>query len=89
MWCWPRFFAMNDNVRPHRTYVMLECIQTGDISQIKWQPHSLELDSTEHVLGILRHRNSASQINPRTIQELKPALLNKLCAVPQDLINTL
>lgn len=85
----PEFLLMDDNARPHRAYVVSEYLQTEDITRMDWPPYSPDLNPIEHVWNASGRRIAARQIPPRTLQELKSALLEEWRAIPQDLINTL
>ncbi len=60
-----------DNVRPQWVYVVLEYLQTEDISRMDWPPYSPDLNPIEHVWIALEHQILARQIPPRLSRSWK------------------
>ncbi|GFW73589.1 transposable element Tcb1 transposase [Trichonephila clavipes] len=43
------FLFMDDNARPHRVYIVDECLQSEDITRMDWPAYSPDLNPIEHV----------------------------------------
>ncbi|GFY26304.1 transposable element Tcb1 transposase [Trichonephila clavipes] len=83
------FLFMDDNARSHRTNIVDECLQLEDISRMDWPAYSPDLNPIEHVWDILGRRIAARQPPPTCLLELRRALLNEWCNIPQDQIDNL
>lgn len=62
----PEIWLVDDNARPHRTYVVSNYLQTKDFIRMDWLPYSPDLNPIDHVWGALGSRHSAHQIPPRS-----------------------
>ncbi|GBM39741.1 Transposable element Tc1 transposase [Araneus ventricosus] len=82
------FILMDDNARPHRALLVDEFLESEDIRRMDWPARSPDLNPIEHVWDALGG-NCNSQPPPRTIQEMKTALLNEWDQLPQEMINCL
>ncbi|GFT57413.1 transposable element Tcb1 transposase [Trichonephila clavipes] len=83
------FLFMDDNVRPHRAYIVDEWLQSEDITRMDWPAYSPDLIPIELVCDMLGRRIAACQ-PPRTcLPELRKALLDEWCNIPQDQIDNL
>ncbi|GFX01468.1 transposable element Tcb1 transposase [Trichonephila clavipes] len=83
------FLFMDDNARPHRANIVDECLQSEDITRMDWQTYSPDLNPIEHVWDMLGRRIAARQPPPTCLPELRRALLDEWCNVPQDQIDNL
>ncbi|GFY06318.1 transposable element Tcb1 transposase [Trichonephila clavipes] len=78
------FLFMDDNARPHRANIVDECLQSGDITRMDWPAYSPDLNPIEHMWDMLSQRIAARQPPPTCLPELRRALLDECCNIPQD-----
>ena len=71
----PDFILMDDNARPHRAHM-------------HWPARSPDLNPIEHAWDMLQHAVSTRPVQPRTLQELKDALVAEWRLIPQNRIRT-
>ncbi|GFX89075.1 transposable element Tcb1 transposase [Trichonephila clavipes] len=64
-----------------------EFIQSEDITRMDWPAYSPDLNPIEHVWDMLGRRIAARQLPPTCLPELRRALLNVWCSIPQDQID--
>ncbi|GFW73592.1 DDE_3 domain-containing protein [Trichonephila clavipes] len=83
------FLFMDDNARPHRAYIVDECLQSEDITRMDWPAYSPDLNPIEHVWDMLGRRIAARQPLLTCLPELRRALLDEWCNIPQDPIDNL
>ncbi|GFV87127.1 DDE_3 domain-containing protein [Trichonephila clavipes] len=83
------FLFMDDNARPHRANIVDECLPSEDITHMDWPAYSPDLNPIEHVWDMLGRRIAARQPPPTCLPELRRALLDKWCNIPQDQIDNL
>ncbi|GFT96719.1 transposable element Tc1 transposase [Trichonephila clavipes] len=83
------FLFLDDNARPHRANIVDECLQTEDITRMDWPAYSPDLNPIEHVWDMLGRRIAAHQPSPTCLPELRRALLDEWCNIPQDQIDNL
>ncbi|GFT48575.1 transposable element Tcb1 transposase [Trichonephila clavipes] len=83
------FLFMDDNARPHRANIVDECLQSEDITRMDWPEYSLDLNPIEHVWDMLGRRIVARQPPPTCLLELRRALLDEWCNIPQAPIDNL
>ncbi|GBL66778.1 Transposable element Tcb1 transposase [Araneus ventricosus] len=83
------FLFMDDNSRPHRANIVDECLQSEDITRMDWPAYSPDLIPIEHVWDMLGRRIAARQPPPTCLPELRRALLDEWCNIPQDQIDNL
>ncbi|GBL94421.1 hypothetical protein AVEN_7387-1 [Araneus ventricosus] len=85
----PEFILMDDNERPHRALLVDEFLENEDIRRMDWPARSPNLNLIEHVWDALGRAIATRNPPPRTIQEMKTALLNEWDQLPQEMINCL
>ncbi|GFT30025.1 DDE_3 domain-containing protein [Trichonephila clavipes] len=83
------FLFMNDNARPLRANIVDECLQSEDITRMDWPAYSPYLNPIDHVWDMLGRRIAARQPPPTCLPELRTALLDEWCNIPQDQIDHL
>ncbi|GBM75578.1 Cadherin-99C, partial [Araneus ventricosus] len=83
------FLFMDGNARPHRANIVDECLQSEDITRMDWPAYSPDLNPIEHVWDMLGRRIAARQPPPTCLPELRRALLDEWCNIPQDQIDNL
>ncbi|GFV81353.1 transposable element Tc3 transposase [Trichonephila clavipes] len=83
------FLFMDDNARFHRVNIVYECLQSEDITRMDWPAYSPDLNSIEHEWDMLGRRIAARQPPPTCLPELRRALLDEWCNIPQDQIDNL
>ncbi|GFW28635.1 DDE_3 domain-containing protein [Trichonephila clavipes] len=83
------FLFVVDNAHPHRAIIVDECLQLEDISRMDWPAYSLVLNPIDHVWDMLGRRIAARQPLPTCLPELRRALLDEWCKIPQDQIDNL
>ncbi|GFU14537.1 transposable element Tc3 transposase [Trichonephila clavipes] len=83
------FLFMDDNVRPHRANIVDECLQSEDITRMDWPAYSPDLNPIEPVWDMLGRRIAARQLPLTCLPELRMALLDEWCNIPQDQIDNL
>ncbi|GFV11540.1 transposable element Tcb1 transposase [Trichonephila clavipes] len=83
------FLFMDDNARPHRANIVVECLQSEDITRMDWPAYSPDLNPIEHVWDMLSRRIAVRQPPPTCLPELRRALLDEWCNIPQDQIDNL
>ncbi|GFW00804.1 transposable element Tcb2 transposase [Trichonephila clavipes] len=83
------FRFMDDNARPHRANIVDEYLQSEDITIMDWSLYSLDLNPIDHVWDMLGRRIAVRQPSPTCLPELRRALLDEWCNIPQDQINNL
>ena len=80
---------MDDNVRPHHAHVTNAYLEHETIVHLDWPARSLDLNPIEHTWDILQRGISARPVQPRTLQELKDALVVEWRLIPQKRIHAL
>ncbi|GFU93526.1 transposable element Tcb1 transposase [Trichonephila clavipes] len=81
------FLFMDDNARPHRANIVDECLQSEDITRMDWPAYSPDSNPIEHVLDMFGRRIAVRQPPPICLPELRKALLDEWCNIPQDQID--
>ncbi|UYV83102.1 hypothetical protein LAZ67_22002217 [Cordylochernes scorpioides] len=80
---------MDDNARPHRARLVNEYLQSENIRRMDWPARSPDLNPIEHVWDALGRRIGARHPSPRTLVELRTALLEEWGLLPLDLLQSL
>ena len=80
---------MDDNARPHGAHVTDAYLERETIVRMDWPARSTDWNPIEHVWDMLHHAVSARSEQPRTLQELKDALVAEWRLIPQNRIRTL
>ncbi|GFW66849.1 transposable element Tcb1 transposase [Trichonephila clavipes] len=83
------FLFMDDNPPAHRANIVDECLQSEDIAHMDWPAYSPDLNPIEHMWDMLGRRIAARQPPPTCQPELRRALLDEWCNIPQDQIDNL
>ncbi|GFY25225.1 transposable element Tcb2 transposase [Trichonephila clavipes] len=83
------FLFMDDHARPHRANIVYKCLQSEDIARMDWPAYSPDLNPIEHVWNMLGRRIAARQTPPTCLPELRRALFDVWCNIPQDQIYNL
>ncbi|GFV70680.1 transposable element Tc3 transposase [Trichonephila clavipes] len=83
------FLFMDYNARPHRANNVDECLQSEDITRMDWPAFSPDLNPIEHVWDMLGRRITGRQLPFTCLPELRRALLDEWCNIPQDQIDNL
>ncbi|GFU82114.1 transposable element Tcb1 transposase [Trichonephila clavipes] len=81
------FRFLDDSARPHRSNIVDDCLQSEDITRMDWPAYSPDLYPIEHVWDMLGQRIAARQPPPTCLSELRRALLDEWCNIPQHQIN--
>ncbi|GFU19838.1 DDE_3 domain-containing protein [Trichonephila clavipes] len=81
--------VLDDNARPHRANIVDECLQSEDITLMYWPAYSPELNPIEYVWNMLGRQIAARQPPHTCLPELRRALLDEWCNIPQDQIDNL
>ncbi|UYV76927.1 hypothetical protein LAZ67_14002416 [Cordylochernes scorpioides] len=85
----PSFIFMDDNARPHRALMVDEYLESEGIQRMEWPARSPDFNLEDHVWETLGRRIRSRSPPPRTIQELKTALVEEWDLLPQELFNCL
>ncbi|GBN38940.1 Death-associated protein kinase dapk-1 [Araneus ventricosus] len=85
----PEFILMDDNARPHRALLIDEFLESEDIRRMDWSARSPDLNPIDNVWDALGRAIAIRNPPPRTIQEMKTALLNEWDQLSQEMINCL
>ncbi|GFW72854.1 transposable element Tcb1 transposase [Trichonephila clavipes] len=83
------FLFVDDNARPQRANVVDEYLPLEDITRMDWLAYSPNLNPIEHVWDMLGRRIAARQPPTTCLPELRRALLDEWCNIPQDQIDNL
>ncbi|GFU96828.1 transposable element Tcb2 transposase [Trichonephila clavipes] len=83
------FLVMYGNVRPHRANIVDECLQSEDITRMDWPAYSPDLNTMQNEWDMLGRRIAVRQLPPTCLPELRRALFDEWCNIPQDKIDNL
>ncbi|GFW00338.1 DDE_3 domain-containing protein [Trichonephila clavipes] len=84
-----KFLFMDDNARPHRANIVDECLQSENITRMDWPAYSPDMNPKEHVWDMHGRRIAFRQPPPTYLPDLRIALLDEGCNIPQDQIDNL
>ncbi|UYV70254.1 hypothetical protein LAZ67_7002290 [Cordylochernes scorpioides] len=80
---------MDGNARPHRARLVNEYLQSENIRRMDWPDRSPDLNPIKHVWDALGRHIGARHPSPRTLVELRTALLEEWGLLPLDLLQSL
>lgn len=83
------FLLMHDNARPHVARIVMEYLTQVNIPQIAWPARSADLNPIEHVWDMLGRRIRKRVPAPKTLDQLRAALLEEWEDIPQNAIRHL
>lgn len=83
------FIFMQDNARPHTARVSMNFLQEEGIHVMDWPARSPDLNPIEHCWDMLGRRVRARNQLPRSVADLRTALLEEWVAIPQNDIDRL
>ncbi|GFY21730.1 transposable element Tcb1 transposase [Trichonephila clavipes] len=83
------FLFMDYNALPHRAKIVDECLQSEDSTRMDWPAYSPDLNLIEHVWDMLGRRIATHQSPLTCLPELRRALIDEWCNIPQDQIDNL
>ncbi|GFX09347.1 transposable element Tc3 transposase [Trichonephila clavipes] len=83
------FLFMDDNARPHREKHCRRMHSIGGYHPYGFPAYSQDLNPIEHVWDMLGRRIAIRQPPPTCLPELRRALLDEWCNIPQDQIDNL
>ncbi|PZC84811.1 hypothetical protein B5X24_HaOG203801 [Helicoverpa armigera] len=66
---------MQDNARPHAALCVTDYLFDVDIQKLDWPARNPAMNPIEHVWNMLKRQVQASRNPPRTLSELKTALV--------------
>ncbi|GFS99299.1 transposable element Tc3 transposase [Trichonephila clavipes] len=78
---------MNFNARPYPANIVDECLQSQDITRMDWPAYSPDLNPIKHEWDMLGRRIGERQPPPTFLPELRTALLDDWCNIPQGQID--
>lgn len=85
----PGVTFMHDNARPHVARICQACLAENNVQVMDWPPYSPDMNPIEHLWDNLDRRVRRRVPLPRTVAELRTALLEEWEAIPMADINTL
>ncbi|GFX91205.1 transposable element Tcb2 transposase [Trichonephila clavipes] len=83
------FLIIDDSARPHHANIIDECLHLEDISRMDWPAYSPDLNPIEHVWDMLDRQTAVRQLPPTCLPELRRALLDEWCNIPQHQFDNL
>ncbi|GFT84465.1 transposable element Tcb1 transposase [Trichonephila clavipes] len=83
------FLFMDHDACPHCANIVDECLRSENITRMDWPASSPDLNPIEPVWDMLGRRIAPRQLPPTCLPELRGALLDEWCNIPQDRIDNL
>ncbi|GFX76549.1 transposable element Tc3 transposase [Trichonephila clavipes] len=83
------FLFMDDYACPHRANIVVECLQSEDITSMDWPAYSPDLNPIGHVWDMLGRRIAARQPPTTFLSKLRRALFDEWCNTSQNQIDNL
>lgn len=83
------FILMHDNARPHVARCVKDYLEEVGIAYMDWPARSPDMNPIEHLWDQLKRRVRGRLTTPRTLQELRNALLEEWRDIPQSNIQNL
>lgn len=80
---------MHDNARPHVARICQAYLDAHDVEVMNWPPYSPDMNPIEHLWDIMDRRVRQRMPQPRSLAELRVALLDEWNNIPQTQINGL
>lgn len=84
-----QFVFMDDNATPHRAQLIDAYLESEDIVRMDWPARSPDLNPIEHLWDVLGRRIASHQPPPRTLNQLKDALLKEWRLLEHSLVSNL
>ena len=81
------FILMDDNARTHRARVVNDFLQEQGIIRMEWPEYSPDLNPIENLWDIIGARVRNSREPPRTLNDLRQAVIEQWDALIQNVIN--
>lgn len=85
----PLLTFMHDNARPHTARASQQFLHEHNVEVLPWPPVSPDLNPIEHVWDMLGKRIRRRNVQPRSLNQLRNALLEEWENIPQNAINAL
>ncbi|EFA02765.1 Transposable element Tc3 transposase-like Protein [Tribolium castaneum] len=83
----PEFLLMQDNARPHTARCVMQYLQEVGITTLEWPAMSPDMNPIEHAWDELGRRVRARPVRPKTLQELRQALVEEWENIDQNVID--
>ena len=78
------FILMQDNARPHTARLSMAFLDSEGIDVMEWPARSPDLNPIEHCWDMLGRRTRSKNPPPRTMNELRDALVQQWAVMPQE-----
>nr|CAH7732967.1 unnamed protein product [Callosobruchus chinensis] len=84
-----QFILMDDNARPHRTKVVQQALENGNIARLEWPAMSPDMNPIERVWDYVSRAIFNRNNPPKSTQELIVAATEEWDNIPHEVINNL